>query len=269
MGKALVLKGVNFSVNKLDTVTFGDSIPCTGLSLSEDSITFTAFGTVQLTATKTPANTTDELTWVSSEPRIATVVDGLVTCVGLGTCTITAICGEQTATCSVTVQSITVDANAEYTYMNGVRYSGSYESPNKDYAGVTTLGRARCYYSDTAPASGYNAFVPSTQVPEYADMYPIKIPYGTNKIVINSRTAFTDGIGYALYDSTNHQTWVDNAENAAKCVGAVFYGSQSSYNTINLSDYQNADSFVFCPYAPSGTDASTITGDVSVTFSVS
>ncbi|MDE6649415.1 MAG: Ig-like domain-containing protein [Muribaculaceae bacterium] len=55
----------------------------------------------QLTATVTPTNTTDEITWSSSNPEVATVVNGKVTAVGVGKVTITAKAGEKSATCEV------------------------------------------------------------------------------------------------------------------------------------------------------------------------
>lgn len=267
MSKALVIKGANFTTNKIETITLSQSVPCTGLSVSPTTVSFTALNaTQQLTVTKTPVDTTDAVVYVSSNDSVATVSSsGLITCVGIGSATITVTCGEQSATCNCELESVTVDANTAYEYTNGMRYSGSYESPNKDYAGITSLARARVYYSETAPASGYHAFVNSG----YDQMYPIKIPNGANKIVFNSKSTFTDGIGYAFFDDTQHQTYVDNADMAAKCVGAEFYRDQTSYFTVDLSNYPGANSFIFNPYAPSGTDASTITGDVSVTFSVS
>ncbi|MDE7095911.1 MAG: Ig-like domain-containing protein, partial [Muribaculaceae bacterium] len=55
----------------------------------------------QLTATVTPTNTTDEITWSSSNPDVATVVNGKVTAVGVGKVTITAKAGGQSAKCDV------------------------------------------------------------------------------------------------------------------------------------------------------------------------
>ena len=266
MSKALVIKGANFADNKVETITLSEVIPCTGISISPTTVAFDTLGaTQQLTPTLTPADTTETVYYVSSNEDVVTVSDtGLITCVGLGTATITATCGDQSATCVCTVASITVNANTAYSISNGVRYSGSYEAPNKDYAGISALARARTYYSDTPPASGYHAFVTN----EYDQMYAIAIPRGTNKIVFNTRSTFSDGIGYAFFDDTQHQTYVDDADMAAKCVGGVFYSDQTSYFTVSLSNYPGANSFVFCPYAPSGSDASTITGDVTVTFSV-
>lgn len=103
MSKAMVIKDANFSTNKLTTVVFGEAKPCTALALNKNSIAFTALGTDTLTATPTPANTTDSISWVSSNTGVATVADGVVTAQGAGSATITATCGNQTATCSVSV----------------------------------------------------------------------------------------------------------------------------------------------------------------------
>lgn len=79
------------------------SVPATSLALDKDSITFNDFEPVTIVATVTPSNTTDAVTWTSSDPDIATVHDGVVTPRATGKCTITVKCGYYTATCSVTV----------------------------------------------------------------------------------------------------------------------------------------------------------------------
>ena len=78
-------------------------VPCTEVVLSQTELTFDGEGSQTLTATVTPDDTTDALIWESADPTIATVTDGVVTAVWNGTTTITATCGEQTATCGVTV----------------------------------------------------------------------------------------------------------------------------------------------------------------------
>lgn len=105
---ALVIQGANFAANKLTTVTFvEDEKPCTGLVLSESSQTVTDLGSFTLVATVTPADTTDDLFWASSNDTVATVANGVVTVVGLGTATITATCGNQTAACVISFPEIT------------------------------------------------------------------------------------------------------------------------------------------------------------------
>lgn len=57
-----------------------------------------------LTATVEPSNATEPaVTWTSSDEAVATVADGVVTGIGIGTTTITAKAGEKTATCTFEV----------------------------------------------------------------------------------------------------------------------------------------------------------------------
>jgi hypothetical protein len=60
-----------------------------------------------LTATVTPTDTTDTITWSVAPTGICTVDNGVVTPIKNGSCVITATCGNQTATCNVTVSGIT------------------------------------------------------------------------------------------------------------------------------------------------------------------
>lgn len=59
---------------------------------------------ISITASPVPSNTTDEIIWSTSNAN-CTVVDGTVTAVKAGDCIITARCGEQSATCNITVQA--------------------------------------------------------------------------------------------------------------------------------------------------------------------
>lgn len=108
MGYALKIKGIDFSDVALDQVEYIVPIPCTGLSLTPASLEFErAEESKQLTAIKTPADTTDSVTWTTSDENIASVnSSGLVTIHGIGTATITATCGEQTATVNISQTSI-------------------------------------------------------------------------------------------------------------------------------------------------------------------
>ena len=106
MGKALVIKDVSFQSNACDKVSFLDPVPCTGLTLSTSSATFEYIGeTVTVTATTIPANTTDQIVWSSSDDDVATVIDGAITLIGLGSATIMATCGAATAAVEVSQSS--------------------------------------------------------------------------------------------------------------------------------------------------------------------
>ena len=95
------------SVNETPTVEV------TGVSIDPSSYTLymnRAPGSVQLTATVTPADATNKtVTWTSSDEAVARVADGLVTAVAEGSATITVTTedGGFTATCEVTVTNYT------------------------------------------------------------------------------------------------------------------------------------------------------------------
>ena len=87
-----------------------------------------------MTATLTPSDTTDTVTWESSDTSVATVSSsGLVTGVALGSATITATAGEVTATCSVVIATATlVSISAVYTQSGTVYDIDSLDSLKSD-----------------------------------------------------------------------------------------------------------------------------------------
>ena len=80
-------------------------VPAESVALSETALALTEGGSATLTATATPENTTDKLSWTSSDDEVATVNNGTVTAVAAGTATITAACGQARAECAVTVSA--------------------------------------------------------------------------------------------------------------------------------------------------------------------
>lgn len=114
-------------------------IPCTGVELNISATSVEAEKTVSLTATLTPSNTTDAVSWNTSDDEVATVNNGVVTGVAKGTATITVTCGSFSDTCSVTViayfrepilgyvmsQSNRIDYRSSYNYLSG----GTFNDP--------------------------------------------------------------------------------------------------------------------------------------------
>ncbi|MDE5996997.1 MAG: Ig-like domain-containing protein, partial [Muribaculaceae bacterium] len=80
-------------------------IEVNSITLDKTELSLTEGESETLTATVAPNNATDNMvTWKSDDETVATVdKDGKVTAVKEGTATITASCGEHTATCAVTV----------------------------------------------------------------------------------------------------------------------------------------------------------------------
>ena len=89
------------------------------VTLDKTEATLTEAGaTVTLVATVAPEEATDKtVTWSTSDDKVATVVDGVVTAVANGKATITAKAGEKTATCEVTVAIPEVDPNDYTSYI--------------------------------------------------------------------------------------------------------------------------------------------------------
>lgn len=96
-----------------ETVLYPEDEPLTGLLLSEESLFLSLGGSQRLRCTPVPfyANL-DKVTWSSSDESVATVSDGVVKAVDAGTAVITATHGDLTASCVVTVKSLTGNLTA-------------------------------------------------------------------------------------------------------------------------------------------------------------
>ena len=114
------------NVSYVPTVLSGSTLtivnPCTGITLDKDTLTIARGETATLTATVEPADTTNTIVWSSENDNIATVENGVVTAVGLGETTITAACGDKTASCKVTVTKATIAGTANIYTKEGFFY---------------------------------------------------------------------------------------------------------------------------------------------------
>ena len=88
--------------------------PVTSITLNRTSASLKLGGTLTLTATVKPDNATDKsVTWSTSDSEVATVNNGVVTALKIGTAIITAKAGEKSATCTITVKSTVSDGENE------------------------------------------------------------------------------------------------------------------------------------------------------------
>ena len=100
------LTGAINELNSKIAVLPETKIACTAITINTTKLSFTQLEkTEQLTTTVTPSNTTDVISWKSSNVDVATVTNtGLVKITGYGVATITVTCGTQTAICHVNVK---------------------------------------------------------------------------------------------------------------------------------------------------------------------
>ena len=81
-----------------------DTVAVTGITVNKSSISLTVGKSETITATVKPNNATNKtVTWSSSNTKVATVKNGVITAVGPGTATITVKAGNKTVTITVTV----------------------------------------------------------------------------------------------------------------------------------------------------------------------
>ncbi len=95
---------------------YGDFKSVSRVSLDRTSLTLAVGSSAILTATVNPSNASEKtITWSSSNISVATVTDGTVKAVAAGTATITAMAGNKTATCKVTVEVPVSSVSLNYT----------------------------------------------------------------------------------------------------------------------------------------------------------
>lgn len=233
MATTLVLNNANFTTNKLDTVVFADT-PCTGISLSANTVSLTSMGATQtLTATLTPADTTDVLRWTSSDSTVATVVGGVVTAVGLGSATITATCGNYSATCAVTV-AVTYSP----TWIYGKQLYGASADTGK-YISLLSQTSSASGVSTTAPVSGAADIYDGTVSDHHSGYYTYPIPGNTTSIRVVATGCY---IGLHFSDSTDIQysdfaSWTggNDASSSAGVSGDYTYTVPENVDSFSLT----------------------------------
>lgn len=177
MSKTLVIKGADFSTNKVTTITFG-SIPCTAFSFDESEIEITDYDPVEIGYTVTPSDTTDAIVITSSDTNVVAIVNGKLQAIGIGSCTITGVCGNYSATCD-----ITVDISYFEDYRSGMTTRlNSAVSPN-----VVTTGSSS--YRFTTAGTDEQATTFESVVTSGEALKAVKFPKNTAKIKVSRDAA--------------------------------------------------------------------------------
>ena len=188
MAKTLVLNGTNFAINKIETITFGESIPCTGITISEQSADVDYGGYYNVSVSVTPVNTTDSIIWSSSNENFS-VTNGIVSINGVGEAIITASCGNYSAyvvlTSTATFDSDNFDT-ADNMYLD---FSGD----------VATLAKANGKLAiGNVSETGYHALWSDADTQAVGLTFcPIAIPVGSTSLTINYTNTHSTRIGFA------------------------------------------------------------------------
>ena len=112
-------------------------IAVTGVSLDKKEATLTVGGTETLTVSVVPSDATNKtVSWSTSDEKVATVSDGVVTAKGVGTATITVTTadGNYTANCAITVSipvtGVSLDSSVGYLLVGETVTLNAKVSPN-------------------------------------------------------------------------------------------------------------------------------------------
>ena len=150
---AFVVNVINPSQQKIYSYCYGagydreiftgiQTVAVTGVSLNAASGELTIGGQTTLTATVKPADASNKaVTWASSAPTVASVVNGVVTALAPGSAKITVKTadGGFTAEYALTVKAATTDLLASYGYADNTRLSTG-TGTEKEAAGYVTVG---------------------------------------------------------------------------------------------------------------------------------
>ena len=151
----------------------------------------------------TPVDTTDSVIWSSSDENVATVNNGVVTIHGIGTATITATCGNQTATATINQTSL----KAQY----------SMKVVNDKYPNNRTLGSDSVLSISSLEgqkAIGQTYHEANTDLHVYSgqtnDIECIRVPYGATAVKVKTSDDVAVSLSYVcIGDTTNIITYND------------------------------------------------------------
>lgn len=241
-------------------VNASERIAATEVALNKTTLSLALEGTEVLTATVTPADSTDKVVWSSSDDAVATVdQNGTVTGIAAGEATITATAGEVSATCTVTVSEETAEVISAVTYsakdmvyatdtvllqidVIGAKSAGDIIYTTYDYVdngGNCTIPVAAGEY-ETLTLTLHGAL--GTMVQNNADNYYF---YCNDTLSPNSVNAYTDYI----YTTTVSPVW--ESDKATLTVGMSDGTDRlSSYTLILAREQPEGYYAVVLPEAP-------------------
>ena len=272
MAKALVIKGADFSTNKVTTVEFADR-PCTGITLDSQTLSFSDFEkTSTLTATVTPTGCTDAVVWTSSDADVASVSGGVVTSHRPGTATITVTCGEYSASCAVTVALDLVAAKNIAANLN--------LTDNNTTLVDTITGSAmtnnRYIYVGSAQRQGVYPVTAYYNEGDFADCYPIPIPVGAKTINVKN-TNLASIITYFNGDQKSTASLSGRVRDSAKVLDGETSSSGTNWSisgwtyderTYTIPNNADIDSFSLQLYTTNSTAFTNfdVDTDLEITF---
>lgn len=221
----------------------GETVPATGIILNKTTLSFTDSATHTLIATVEPSNSTDSVTWESSNTGIATVKNGVVTPVSNGSCTITAKAGSYSANCAVTVSiegEIVTLTSISATYTGGNVAVGTSLSDLTDITVTAT-------YSDGSTAN----------VTDYTLSGTIEEGINTITVSYGGKTTTFIVVGYAEQEGPNTPP-TGNTEPVYELAQAITFDGTNYVDTGYILNDVDKDWSILTDFTPTVTTSGAV-----------
>jgi len=211
-------------------------VAATGVSLDKTSVSLYENGTTTLTATVTPENTLDTVTWTSSDETIATVdATGKVTAKKAGTATITATAGSFKAECAVTVSVYVPPYVPDYDYSDEVDNTPTVDEPVVE--NTTTADGTKVETTTTTDSNGTVTEVVETTTASGEKTTTTTVTLESGTSVTNSNTAVDVTVNEVESDVVTDAYKEIATDSNLNMVG----GSDSAVNVSASSSYSGYD----------------------------
>lgn len=157
------------------TVTTDDTVstvPCTQITIADTQVTLSEIGqTYGFSITVTPTDTTDTVSFLSSDETVVTVSqDGQLSAVGEGEAVITVTCGQASATCFVlcSIEDPTEDTTVPETTVPQVQYAEPYKLTKDD----VSINPGETFILKLVDANGVE--IPATMTAEHTTVCTVE-----------------------------------------------------------------------------------------------
>ena len=216
----------NISIRKVNTdeiFTLDKELPKTfTITLDKSTLSFIDKTSQTLIATVQPSNTDDTVVWSSSDETVATVVSGVVTPKKTGSCTIIATCGNQSATCSITVElsEVSIITNGLVKSLNDITTEQSFDNTdntyfdlnNKDFTVFAKVERLDNTSNSACPLGGSS--------------HPLTMQISWNNMLVT--TLQCDDNGSISYPTDNYLFDSTLFNESGECMYIAFIGNKSN-----------------------------------------
>lgn len=211
----------NISADHTIAINNAGPVSVTGITVYPTTASIDVGDTLQLTPTIVPSNATDKtVSWNSNHTNIATVSNGLVTGVSVGTATITVTTtdGNYSATCSVTVtQPVLVQYKLATSLVGGKSYLIVNTNNGSGYAVSNESGGSRTLKGVAVNVANNKVYVKESVVNNITFTYTLETANDPDSgfLMNGSNYLYTDsGSGLRMYDTTptsnKHWHYVDS-----------------------------------------------------------